>query len=179
MTVNSDRRLPTAEEETRFWDLLESAWAALNDEVNQVRRALTSRDPDEEGDAALAQVIDGAFEEFLRTLTEQSAGLSAAELTDLDRVLERKLYDIDRADVQAVTDGSDDGFLYARGFIVALGPGYYAAVAGDPQKAVLDAECEAMCYFFAQLHHERFGDYPDTGSGISRESCSNPAGWSF
>jgi hypothetical protein len=34
-------------------------------------------------------------------------------------VLERTLYDIDRADIQAVTDGSDDGFLYARGFVVA------------------------------------------------------------
>ncbi len=40
-----------------------------------------------------------------------------------DRMLERKLplYNVDRQEIQEVTDGSDDGFLYARGFIVALG----------------------------------------------------------
>ncbi|MFG2053330.1 hypothetical protein ACGFI9_04785 [Micromonospora sp. NPDC048930] len=43
--------------------------------------------------------------------------------------------------------------------------------------AVVDAECEAMCYFFAHLHNGRFGGYPDTGSGISRESGRNPGGW--
>ena len=58
---------------------------------------------------------------FLGTLTDQCRELPGGELTSLDRVLERKLYDIDRADVQAVTDGSEDGFLYARGFIVAMG----------------------------------------------------------
>jgi hypothetical protein len=60
---------------------------------------------------------------------------------------------------------------------VALGRRYYEAVAADPRLAVLDAECEEMCYFFAQLHKERFGTWPATGSGISRESASNQAGW--
>lgn len=177
MTVDQgDQRLPTADEEARFWDLLEAAWAPLGDDVEQARRALATRGPDDDGDSALP-AIEGAFEGFVRNLTERSRDLSAAELTDLDRVVERKLYDIDRADVHAVTDGSDDGFLYARGFIVALGRDYYAAVVRDPEKAVPDADCQEMCYFFAHLHHERFGDFPATGSGISRESCSNPAGW--
>ncbi len=88
-------------------------------------------------------------------------------------MLERKLYDIDRADIQAVTGGSDDGFLYARGFIVAVGRDLYDAVASDPQMAVPDAECEEMYYFYAHLYRERFGEFPETGSGISRESCSN------
>jgi hypothetical protein len=151
----------------------------LGDEINQARRALASRVPDEDGDSSQVSMIDKGFEEFLRNLTEQSRGLSVAELTELDRVVERKLYDIDRQDIQAVTDGSDDGFLYARGFVVALGADYYTAVVRDPEMAVVDAECEAMCYFFAHLYDERFGEYPQTGSGISRESCSNPAGWSF
>jgi hypothetical protein len=34
-----------------------------------------------------------------------------------------------------------------------------------------------MCYFFAHLYRERFGEFPETGSGISRGSCSNVAGW--
>lgn len=175
--MTNDQLLPSPEEQARFWDLIEAAWAPLGEEVDRTRRALAHRVPDEDGDAALVSIIDDAFEDFLANLTERSRALSATELTELDRVLERKLYDIDRADVQAVTDGSDDGFLYARGFIVALGRDYYTAVAGDPSMAVLDAECETMCYFFAHLHHERFGHFPETGSGVTRESCSNPTGW--
>jgi hypothetical protein len=34
-----------------------------------------------------------------------------------------------------------------------------------------------MCYFFAHLHHERFGTFPETRSGISRESGQNLTGW--
>ncbi|MFF5108112.1 DUF4240 domain-containing protein [Streptosporangium sp. NPDC000509] len=166
--------------EEGFWGLVEAAWAPLGVEVNQARWELTHRmpapDEDLHGKPPFV-VVDAALKEFLSNLGSLSEGLSADELTDLDRVVEAKLYDIDRADIQAVTDGSDDGFLYARGFIVAMGRDFYAAVAEDPKKAVLDAECERMCYFFAHLHHERYGTFPDTGSGISRESCSNRAGW--
>ena len=45
--------------------------------------------------------------------------------------------------------------------------------AGDPEMSVPDTECEEMCYFFAHLCHDQFGEFPDTGSGISRESRSN------
>ena len=99
------------------------------------------------------------------------------EIVVMDRVLERKLYDIDRSDIQEVTDGSDDGFLHARGFIVAMGKAFYDAVLANPEVAICDAECEEMCYLPSHSHDERFGAWPDTGSGISRESCSNKAGW--
>lgn len=39
----------------------------------------------------------------------------------------------------------------------------------------LDAECEAMCSFFAHVHHERFGHFPGTGSGSPR-ARTPPAG---
>ena len=144
-------RLPTADEEDRFWSLLAEAWSGA----------------------------DGSTETFLDALTDLCEDMSSAELTDLDRVLERKLYDIDRADIQAVTDGSDDGFLYARGLIVASGRETYYAVLADPNAAEVfeDEELEEMCYFFAHLHDKKYGSWPETGSGISRESCSNAAGW--
>lgn len=164
-------------DEDRFWSLLEGAWATQRAEVNQARRLLATRTPDPDADDALVAVVEEALEGVLGQLAAASQDLSASELTDLDRVVERKLYDLDRADVQAVTDGSDDGFLYARGFILALGRDFYAAVMRDPSLAVLDGECEELCYFFAHLHDKRFGDYPETGSGISRESGSNPTGW--
>ncbi|MET8089612.1 hypothetical protein [Micromonospora sp. NPDC005220] len=62
------------------------------------------------------------------TVTTDAAGTA----TNLDPVVERKLHDIDREDIHEVTDGSDDGFLYARGFIVALGRAYYEAVRTRP-----------------------------------------------
>lgn len=175
----ADQRLPAGDED-RFWDLVEAAWAPLGPEVGRARQALVRRTPDPDvdlyADPALILVQD-TLDPFLDNLAALGRKLSAAELVSLDRVAERKLYDIDRADIQAVTDGSDDGFLYARGFIVALGRDFYDAVVRDPELAVLDGECERMCYFFAHLHDERFGSFPDTGSEISRESCNNPAGW--
>ncbi|NDU75376.1 DUF4240 domain-containing protein [Actinomadura sp. DSM 109109] len=164
--------------EERFWDVIEAAWAPLGAEVGAARRALATRDPSADPwEMPEISVIDKALGAFLGNLATAAADLSAEELTDLDRACERLLHAIDRADVHAVTDGSDDGFLYARGFIVALGRDFYTAVAADPRVAVPDADCEAMCYFFSHVHNERFGTFPDTGSGISRESCTNRDGW--
>jgi hypothetical protein len=56
-------------------------------------------------------------------------------------------------------------------------PGRFRPTATVPPPPIPDAWREEVCYLFAELHEERFGDVPDTGSGISRETCSNPAGW--
>jgi hypothetical protein len=153
---------------------LEAAWARLGPEVNQARHALATRAT--RSDADISAVRD-ALRLFRFMLTWQCRGLTGDELITVDRVVERKLYDIDQAAIQAVTGGLDDGFLYARGFIIAMGKDFYHAVASDPQIAVPGSECDEMCYFFAHLHRERFGQFPYTGSGISRESGSNPASW--
>ena len=73
-----------------------------------------------------------------------------------------KLREIDRSDV--------------RGFTVAMGQEFHGCVAGDPETGAPWAECEEMRYSFAHLHHERFGAFPGTGSGISRESGQNLTG---
>jgi hypothetical protein len=183
-TASTGPLLPTAEDENRFWALVEEAWSQVADEtVQAARRALASRPPvsgdtEDELGSELLVTVDSVADDFIQALTGLAAELSAAELTALDRVVERKLYDIDREDVHDVTDGSDDGFLYARGFIVAAGREYYHAVVADPRLAVPDCDLEAMCYLFAHLHDRKFGDWPRTGSGISRETCGNPAGWS-
>ncbi|MER7330604.1 MULTISPECIES: DUF4240 domain-containing protein [unclassified Micromonospora] len=175
--ANGVAKLPSAEDEARFWALVESAWERLGAEPAALRRALLTRNPEADDDDDDLYAIDAWLGPFLDNLRQLAEGLSSQELTDLDRVVERKLHDIDRADVHEVTDGSDDGFLYARGHIVALGREFYEAVHANPAVAVPDATCESMCYFFAHLHNERFDGWPDTGSGISRESCTNAAGW--
>lgn len=165
-------KIPTAAEEARFWNMVESAWERVGDEPSALRKALIGRASDDELTAVSRHLR--TFLDHLLALTE---GLSSEELTSLDRVVERKLYDLDREDVHEVTDGSDDGFLYARGFIVAMGKDFYDAVLATPSVAG-DASFERLCYFFAHLHEKRFGDWPELDSGISRETGSNPTGWS-
>lgn len=157
--------------EDSFWQMIEDAWKAVGGKV-KVRQRLAQGKLSDDQALDLADEDMPAMIEQLHSALDQ---LPADELLAFDRILERKLYDIDRADVQAQTDGSDDGFLYCRGFIVAAGRDYYNAVNADPTKAIMDAECEEMCYISYYIYEEKFGDVPD--SGISRETCSNTAGW--
>jgi hypothetical protein len=124
----NERRFPSAEDEARFWALAGAAWAQCSAGANRVRRALAARAPARMQAFLPLTVLSP---EFLGTLADQCRELPGGELTSLDRVLERKLYDIGRSDIQAVTGGPDDGFLYARGFIVAMGRDSCHAVAGD------------------------------------------------
>lgn len=158
-------------DEARFWAMIETAWGAAGGKVKP-RQKLAGGKLSESGAYSLQETLD---ETVVPALREQLDALPAAELLAFDRVLERKLYDIDRSDVHERTDGSDDGFLYCRGFIVGVGREYYEAVRENPDRAVVDAECEAMCYLPWHLHSEKFGDVP--ASGISRETGSNAAAW--
>jgi hypothetical protein len=156
--------------EKQFWDLIESSWQAVGG-MTKARQKLAEHKLSEER----AEELMEALQEVIPALREHLDKLPAEELLAFDRILERKLYDIDRAEIQEHTDGSDDGFLYARGFIVAAGKRYYDAVNATPATALMDLECEEMCYVSWHLYRQKFGDAP--ASDISRETCSNKAGW--
>ncbi len=157
-------------DETKFWDLIEKAWQAVggrNIERNKLSKGKLSED---KVDALL-----DALEDVIPALQSSLDALSRDDLLAFDQILERKLYELDREEVQQFTDGSDDGFLYARGFIVACGKSYFDAVNATPSIAMPDLECEEMCYLSFHVYSEKHGEMPS--SGISRESCSNAAGW--
>lgn len=158
-------------DENRFWAMIETAWGAVGGKAKPRQRLADGKLPEKQA-YALQEVLADEVVPALRDLLD---ALPAAELLAFDRILERRLYDIDRADIHERTDGSDDGFLYCRGFIVGMGRAYYEAVLAEPDRAVVDAECEEMCYLSWHLHQDKFGDVPP--SGISRESNSNTAGW--
>lgn len=157
-------------DDSRFWSIIESAWRGI-DGQDEARRQLAAGELSEDDADDLAD----SLADFTAALKEQLERLSADELLAFDRILERKFYDIDRADIHEYTGGSDDGFLYARGFIVAAGKGYYEAVKSEPSIAMMDLECEDLCFMASNLYEERFGEIPP--SGLSIESCSNKAGW--
>lgn len=157
-------------DERSFWFLIESAWQAVGGKLEARRRLAQGRLP-----AQKATQLVESQSKVIAALHALLNRLPADELLMFDHILERKLYDIDRADIQEHADGSDDGFLYARGFIVAAGRGYYDAVRADPALTLTDTECEDICYLSRHLYREKFGDVPP--SDISRESCSNTDGW--
>jgi hypothetical protein len=149
-----------------LWDLIEEAWAEAAPELAKARAKPTEDN--------LEQLDEGA-EVMLEALQAKLDALDKDALLAVDRELEEALHRIDREEIQEVTDGSDDGFLYARGFIVAMGRRFFDAVDADPAKAVCDAELEEICYLPFHLYRKKFGEPPP--SGISRESGSNEDGW--
>jgi hypothetical protein len=158
-----------------FWATIEEAWSKAPAEAHAARARLLTSD----GTARLkaSDELDTHFETMFAALRAILTGYTSRQLCVWDAHCERALYDIDREDVHVVLDGSDDGFLYGRGYVVAAGRKYYDAVSKDPGTyAIEDIGCEDMCYFGAHLHQDRFGEWVKR-TEISRESCSNAAGW--
>lgn len=60
-----------------------------------------------------------ALEVAIRAMRESFAGPSEGNLRMFDRIVLRKLRNMGRAEIKECTDGSDVGFLHARGFMVA------------------------------------------------------------
>lgn len=154
--------------ESNFWTVIESS-SPNSKQWNAARVGLLTGD-----DSGSEDLLEGQ-DLFLKKLRKALSKYTQEQLFAFDRTLERKLYDIDRQDIQEHTDGSDDGFLYARGFIVSMGREYYELVIADPSKALPDLEFEEFCYFSKNLYEEKYGPMP--ASTISRESTSNKAGW--
>jgi hypothetical protein len=162
--------MQTKMDDAMYWQLIDASWKAAGGYTRE-RKSLAQGKLSEEK----AYDLQDALDEVIPALSEKLERLTKEDLLAFDRILEKKLYDIDREEIQAETDGSDDGFLYARGFIVAMGKEYYEAVYADPSKALMDFECEEMCYLSFHIYEEKFGEMPD--SGISRESGTNDSGW--
>ncbi len=159
--------------EQKFWELIESAWKSLP-LVDQLREeALKTNDADlfEGLSFGLNDEVSEVMEEKLRELDQE-------ELTRFNHLMEEKLYRLDREEIHKYTDGSDDGFLYCRGFIVGMGEKYYNLVNVNPRKATADAEAEAICFIGYQVYEEKYGEAFPRNTAFPTESGSNATGWS-
>lgn len=167
--------------ERDFWQLIEDAWMNF-EEPNQIRKKIIGQGgtPEllKEASQALNYLVMSLIEEKLNTFTKQ-------DLIAFDQILEKKLYEIDREDVHEYIEGSDNGFLYKRGFVIGMGQSYYNQINKNPIIATRNKfswhltggiSCEAMCLIALSVHLERYNEaMPITD--ISRESGSNKAGW--
>lgn len=160
-------------DETRFWSIIESAWEGVEGQA-EARRKFAAGELSEDEARGLAKLLR---ETVMPAMLERLEKLPADELLGFQRILERKLYDLDRADIAEYAEGSDDGFLYARGFIVAVGRVYYEAVTIRPSLAMSgwQFESEDMCYVAQFVYEKKFGELPP--SDISFETGSNREGW--
>ncbi|MDA7527823.1 DUF4240 domain-containing protein [Planctomicrobium sp.] len=160
-------------DETKFWTIIDTSWnvdPALLEHKNSALKTISHPETKDEHEPYIkAEAL------FLEAIRQQLNELTADDLLAFDRILERKLYDIDREDVHEFTDGSDDGFLYCRGYIVAIGKSYYDAINANPEHATYDCECESITYISALLYEEKFGEMPR--SEICRETQSNQECW--
>ena len=165
-----ESRTPSDLDESRFWGIIDDAWES-HSELSDYRSSLLRSTRDSNAGHEVGLIPDET--KLIEKIESQLETLSKSELLAFDRILERKLYEIDRADIHDRTGGSDDGFLYCRAFIVAVGRDYYEAVYADPALAI-EGDC-GLAYTSAMIYERKFGPLPP--SGISRESQSNAAGW--
>lgn len=128
---------------------------------------------------------EGCEDEAIEPLQAALNMKSESELFGFEEVLSQQLYAIDGeifADNAGESAGSDDGFLYARCFVVAKGRAYYDAVQSDPacMPKSIEQWCESLLYpqrtaWAKQTGNDRFA-WPFTAS-VSYESGSNAALW--
>jgi hypothetical protein len=158
--------------EHKFWQLIEDAWQSLP-QLNELRQeALRTNEV-----SLFEGVSFGLDDEVSEALEERLHTLSKEELTAFLHILEEKLHHIDREEIHAHTDGSDDGFLYCRGFIVGMGQTYYNTIDQNPAKATMDAEAESICFTGYEVYKARFKEDFPRNTFHSTESGSNPNGW--
>ncbi len=158
--------------ELDFWKLIESAWASvpLLDELR--REALKTNKAD-----LFEGLSFGLDDEVSEAIAERLRELPREDLVQFNHLMEEKLFRLDREEIHRHTDGSDDGFLYCRGFIVGMGERYYSLVNADPSKATPDVEAASIPFVGYQVYEDQCGEAFPRESVYPIASGSNPDGW--
>jgi Protein of unknown function (DUF4240) len=158
--------------EQKFWEIIEMSWTDSPKLDKQRAKALKSNNEE------LLEELSGELEDtILENYSKRLVSLEKDDLTNFIHILEERLYHIDRQEIQEYTDGSDDGFLYCRCFVIGMGQHYYNMVDKDPSKATMDLEAELFGFAAYGIYEEKFGEEFDRSSIHSIESCSNKNGW--
>ena len=158
--------------EQDFWEIIELSWADAPTINKKRMKALKSNDEE------LLEALSGHLEgKILENYNKRLFELDKDGLTQFIHILEERLYNIDRQDIQEYTDGSEDGFLYCRCFILGMGEQYYKMIEQDPSTAAMDLEAESFGFSAYGVYKSKFGEEFESNSIYCIESCSNPDGW--
>lgn len=156
----------------QFWNIIEQTWQDLP-ELNALRKEAIATNNAEQLEE-LSFELEGSFMEPYETRLAQ---LNKEEFTSYIHHLEERMYHIDRQEIHEFTDGSDDGFLYCRCFIVGMGETYYNMIDANPSKATFDLEAEIFGFSAYGVYEEKFEEEFDRYQHHSMETASNPDGW--
>jgi hypothetical protein len=93
-----------------------------------------------------------------------------------------RLYALDGrryAEQAGESSDSDDGFLYARCFVVAQGEAHYRRVLADPSlmPKSIDEWCEALLGAAGTAFERSTGESAEFETSVSFETASNRAQW--
>jgi Protein of unknown function (DUF4240) len=155
-----------------FWKIIELAWADSPKLHNLRAKSLESNNEE------LLEELSGELEEtIIENYKKRLLLLNKEDFTKFIHILEEKLFNIDHEEIHDYTDGSDDGFLYCRCFILGMGEQYYYMIAKEPSKATMDLEAESFGFSAYQIYKQKFGEEFDRNSIHCIESGSNKNGW--
>lgn len=130
-------------------------------------------------------LLEGDEDSAIAPLEERLSTLMVPELESFEEHLAQCLYALDGsayADESGESGDSDDGFLYARCFVVAQGRNQFEATLKNPKlmPKTLDGWCEALLYphrnAWARLTG-RDGSEWEFNSSVNYESGSNEDLW--
>lgn len=158
--------------EQKFWEIIESSWADSPKLDKKRAKALKSNDEE------LLQELSEELEDTIcENYNKRLLMLDKDDFTKFIHILEERLYNIDREEIHEYTDGSDDGFLYCRCFILGMGEQYYNMVDKNPSKAIMDLEAELFGVSAYGIYEEKFGEEFDRNTIHCIETCSNENYW--
>lgn len=158
--------------EQKFWQLIEQSWKK-HPQLESLRKEVLSNNIEEQ----VLELSGFVGADIANQLGEELSSLKKEDLSKFIHIMEEKLFNIDRKEIHEFTDGSDDGFLYCRGFIVGMGEEYYNKIDKNPSLATMDAEAELFGFVAYSTYEQVFDEEFDRYSIHSIESCSNANGW--
>ncbi|MFT5616837.1 MAG: hypothetical protein ACI85I_000051 [Arenicella sp.] len=155
-----------------FWGIIEKSWED-SPQLNELRKSAIKTNDESQLDGLSGKLENDIKDSYIKRLSE----LDKDALTDFIHILEERIYHIDRQEIHTYTDGSDDGFLYCRCFILGMGRDYYNMIDNTPSRGKFDLEAEGFGFSAYQVFENLFGEEFDRNSKCSIESCSNQDGW--
>ncbi|NIG53684.1 DUF4240 domain-containing protein [Chitinophaga sp. Cy-1792] len=158
--------------EQQFWSIIDAAWKDIPPADVLRKTGLKTNEPD-----LIFELSEILSSDVALYLKKRLLALEKPALVAFIRIMEAKLHQIDREEIHFYTDGSDDGFLYCRGFIVGMGEEYFRMIDSNPAKATCDAEAEEISFIGYAAYSENFGhefsrDENDIISGNPSEGWS-------
>ncbi|PUZ29224.1 hypothetical protein DCC81_07100 [Chitinophaga parva] len=159
-------------DEALFWQLIEASWTDSPEDNEDRIDALETNDEDE-----LLELADTMSDVIMHNYRRRLGELDKPSMAAFLRILEVKMYELDRKEIHDHLDGSDDGFVYARGFVIFMGEEYFNKINEDPSQGTFDTRCEEFVFEGYSIYEEKFEEPFERYQVCSVETGSNKEGW--